>query len=863
VSVGLLERPLTAPAPETSSGGVPARQAMIRWAWRLFRREWRQQLLILALVVVAVAATVVGAAVAVNTPPPANAGFGSANHMGTFAGNDPRLSTEIATLEQRFGQVDVIENQTLTVPGSVETYELRAQDPNGAFGTPMLSVIAGHYPAGPGQVALTPGLASALNLQVGDTWHHDGAARTVVGIVQNPQSLLDAFALVVPGQVTHPTQATVLFDATVPASSLGPNFSDFATPGSTSGGGALKPDTIVLTLATLGMLLIALVSIGGFTVLAQRRLRAIGMLESIGATDKNVRLVMRANGVIVGAVGALAGFVLGLGLWLAYRPHVEQSVHHLIGAFAVPWVVVLPAMALAVVATTFAAGRPARAIARVPVVSALAGRPAPPKPLHRSAVPGVVVFVIAFLLFGLSGGHARSGGGAPELVLGLVALIVAIILLSPLALTVVGKVGSKVPVAARLAMRDLARYRSRSGSALAAISLGVLIAVIICGAAAARYGNVLDYAGPNLSSNQLVVYTPQAPAGGSAGSQTTVIGPNINGTSSIVPNGSASTGTPASLQSMTQTVHGMAAALGATPVELDATSANLVHNGPGRQFDGQIYLATPALLEAYGINPSSIDPKADILTMRAGLSGTPDMQLQYGAPTGSGGPVQIGADGGPTPCPATSCVANPVIQEVSALPTGTSAPNTVVTEHAVRSLRLESSVSPVGWLLQSSSPFTAVQIDDARQTASAAGMTVESKNDAPSSSEIINWATVFGIALALGVLAMSVGLIRSETARDLRTLTATGASSATRRTITAVTAGTLGFVGAVLGAVAGYIALSGWFRSSELNGGLSALAHVPWFNLFLLVVGMPLAAAALGWLLAGREPSGIATRPTE
>ena len=668
MSVGLLERPVTAPAPETSGGGVPARQAMIRWAWRLFRREWRQQVLILALVVMAVAATVVGAAVAVNTPPPANAGYGSANHMGTFAGNDPHLTSEINTLEQRFGQVDVIENQTLSVPGSVETYDLRAQDPNGAFGTPMLSVVSGHFPGGPGEVALTPGLASALGLKVGDTWLHGGTPRTVVGIVQNPQSLLDAFALVVPGQVTSPTQATVLFDATVPARSLGPNFSDFSTPGSTSGGGALNPDTIVLTLATLGMLLIALVSVGGFTVLAQRRLRAIGMLESMGATDKNVRLVMRANGVIVGVVGALAGFVLGLGLWLAYRPHVEQNVHHLISAFAVPWAVVLPAMALAVLATTFAAGRPARAIARVPVVTALAGRPAPPKPLHRSAVPGVFVFVIAFVLFGLSGGHSRSGGGAPELVLGLVALIVAIILLAPLALTVVGKVGRRAPVAARLAMRDLARYRARSGSALAAISLGVLIAVIICGAAAARYGNVLDYAGPNLSSNQLVVYTPQSPAGNGAESQTTVIGPNIDGTSSIVPNASASTGTPASLQSMAQSVHGLAAALGASAVELDATSASLNHNGPGRQFDGQIYLATPALLKAYGINPSSIDPRADILTMRAGLSGTSNMQLQYGAPTGNGGPLQIGPNSGPTPCPATSCVANPVIQEVGALP---------------------------------------------------------------------------------------------------------------------------------------------------------------------------------------------------
>ena len=87
----------------------------------------------------------------------------------------------------------------------------------------------------------------------------------------------------------------------------------------------------MLALATVGMLLIALVSIGGFTVLAQRRMRSLGMLESMGATDRNVRLVLEANGVIVGVVGALVGFALGMVLWLAYRPHNEQSAHHLIG----------------------------------------------------------------------------------------------------------------------------------------------------------------------------------------------------------------------------------------------------------------------------------------------------------------------------------------------------------------------------------------------------------------------------------------------------------------------------------------------------------------------------------------------------
>ena len=43
---------------------------MIRWGWRLFRREWRQQLLVLGLLTVAVAATIWGASVVTNSQIP-------------------------------------------------------------------------------------------------------------------------------------------------------------------------------------------------------------------------------------------------------------------------------------------------------------------------------------------------------------------------------------------------------------------------------------------------------------------------------------------------------------------------------------------------------------------------------------------------------------------------------------------------------------------------------------------------------------------------------------------------------------------------------------------------------------------------
>jgi putative ABC transport system permease protein len=836
------------PAPtRAGNGGGPARRAVMRWAWRLFRREWRQQLLVLALIIVAVGAVVLGAAVATNNPPPANAGFGTAQDQAAYFTPDPQLAAQIAGLQHRFGRVDVIENQTLTIPGSIESYDLRAQNPNGPFGGPMLSLLSGHYPTAPNQVALTPALASDLGLRVGDVWRQDGQYRQVVGIVQNPQSLLDEFALVPPGQVRAPTQVTVLFDAPgVQPASIGPNVQSRQ---SAAANNPLNPETIVLALATIGMLLIALVAVGGFTVLAQRRMRSLGMLGALGATDRNVRLVVRTNGVVVGVVGAVVGFVLGLAAWLAYRPSLEASAHHAIGAFQLPWVVIGPAMVLAVLATYFAAARPARAITRLSIVTALSGRPAPPKQVHRSIVPGIVLLVIGALALWYVG-KSSNGGGAPELIGGLVALVVALILLAGPCLAALARFAGRTPIAARLALRDLGRYRARSGSALAAISLGVMIAVLVCVLSAGRFGNVLDYAGPNVASNQLLVYTSgNGPGNGGQGS-----GPGGSGTGS-------------SLKSQTATADAIAAALGSHDViELEQTSASLQHAAPGRQWSGQVYVATPQLLAAFGIKASQVNPDADILSMRPGLSGLSDMQLTYGnynGPNGPGGPNGPNANGQNLwPCPADECLANPVIEQEGALPSGTSAPNTVITEHAIQTLGLQGSVSVSGWLVQAPHNFTAAQITNARLTAAANGMSIETKNSIPSTAEILNWATVFGIALALGILAMSIGLIRSETASDLRTLTATGADGWTRRTITAVTAAALGLAGAVLGTAVAYVGAIAYSFDNKLDG-LGSLKNIPTANLLVILIGMPLVAAVAGWLLAGREPEVIARQPLE
>jgi putative ABC transport system permease protein len=814
-------------------GGLPARRAMTRWAWRLLRREWRQQLLVLMLIAVAVAVTTVGVGVSTNTPLSPYVGFGNAKDLATFSNDDASTQAKIALWHHKYGQVDVIENETVTVPGSVDTFDLRSQDPHSSYGQPLLSLVSGRFPTTADEVAVTSGVASDFHLTLGSHFRETGVTRSVVGIVVNPRNLLDEFALVIPGQVPSPTQVTVLFDAP-PGKDLGPNV---ITPTSVSQGNVLNPQTISIVLVTMAMLLIALVAIAGFTVIAQRRLRAFGMLGALGATDKDIKLVVRANGLFVGLVGAIVGFVVGFAAWLAYRPTLESSAHHVVGPFQLPWAVIIVAVALSVVAAYFASTKPARAMTRISTVSALAGRPAPPKQVSRTAVPGIVCAVGAFILLAYAGATGGNGGGVGELVFGFVALTVSVVLLSPFLLTWLDRLTRRAPLAIRMATRDLARYRARSGSALGAISVGVLIAMVVIIASAARFGNVLDYAGPNVSSTQLLIYTPNGP-----------YGPGGPG------NASAGTRTSApSLTTMAKSAHEIATAMGSEMIiKLESTSATIQHAASGRSYSGPLYVATPQLLKAFGINSSSIETNAEILSMRPGFASINKMQIVYGnyfsnqekTPTGSNA----------WPCPKNSCLANPVMQEVTALPAGTSAPNTVITEYAVKLLGLTPITS--GWMVETAKPLSAAQLTGARATAAAAGMSIESKSSIPTSATIIDWATLVGILLALGVLAMTIGLIRSETAGDLRILAATGASSRTRRSLTASTAGALALVGAVVGTLGAYIAMIGFSSNNNLDG-LSTLTSVPVTNLLLILVAMPIVAAVVAWLAAWREPKGV------
>ncbi|MFY9670108.1 MAG: hypothetical protein WAK44_19330, partial [Trebonia sp.] len=165
-----------------NGGGIVARRAVARWGWRLFRREWRQQLLVLGLLTMAVAATIWGACVVTNMqlPNPNYATFGTAAAQLTLPGSDPSRAADIAAIAGRWGPADVIENQDIAT-GTTQPVQLRAENPHGPYNSPLVSLVSGRYPAGPGQVALTSQVASLYGTHVGGTWQAAGTSWQVTG----------------------------------------------------------------------------------------------------------------------------------------------------------------------------------------------------------------------------------------------------------------------------------------------------------------------------------------------------------------------------------------------------------------------------------------------------------------------------------------------------------------------------------------------------------------------------------------------------------------------------------------------------------------------------------------------------------
>ncbi|QYA95486.1 FtsX-like permease family protein [Streptomyces anulatus] len=409
-----------------------------------------------------------------------------------------------------------------SVPASVTTRhgiadtqitELRIADP---MLRGRIELTDGAYPRAEDEIAATEEFIEASGLSIGDrvTVRGPDQAYTLTGTVELPAELRADALYALPGAVIAPWQRTADRDKDIlPPQATEPDWlvegppagvtwqdvlaanekgvvvtsrqvalnppPDSEVPMAAMTGNTYDGDTeltaAALTVAAMAVLEIVLLAGPAFAVGARRSRRQLGLVGSCGGSRGQVRAVVLAGGAVLGGVGAVAGVGAGFGLTALFRPMIEDFTGRRFGELTVqPWEI-LGIAVLGLVTGVLAALAPAIVAGRQSVLESLTGRRGTRRGSRVLPVIGVVALAagVAVAVYGgVNGSTNLVAGGSVLAELGVLGCI-------PVIVGFLGRLGRRLPLTPRIALRDAARNRGRTAPAVAAVMAAVAGSVAI------------------------------------------------------------------------------------------------------------------------------------------------------------------------------------------------------------------------------------------------------------------------------------------------------------------------------------------------------------------------------------------------
>jgi putative ABC transport system permease protein len=220
----------------------------------------------------------------------------------------------------------------------------------------------------------------------------------------------------------------------------------------------------------LAALEIVLLAGPAFAVGARRRRRDLALVAASGGTTAQLRRIVLADGVVLGALAAAIGIGLGVVTAFAIRPLVEQYLLDArAGGYRVFPLALAGVAAFAVGTGLLAALVPAVTAARQQVVEALAGRRGTTRARKRWPALGAAMIALGTVTAGLGAWRVSTNAVLAGLVLGQLGLV----LCTPALVGLVARLGSRLPLTPRIALRDAARNRSAAAPAISAVMAAV------------------------------------------------------------------------------------------------------------------------------------------------------------------------------------------------------------------------------------------------------------------------------------------------------------------------------------------------------------------------------------------------------
>lgn len=765
------------------------------------------------------------------------------------------------------------------VAGSEWLASLPAADLSGPY-----ALKEGRFPTSAGEVALDQGAAQRTGAAVGGslTLTIDGAERTVVvtGLLA-PGTVLASMvtgpgALPAPGPAfapipsrNDPPAAVVTWYVAGPAAVTWDDVQAVNRLGSTVLSRAVAldppprasmpfydqvpsgPDTqslaVIAVVAALVLVEVVLLIGPAFAVAARRSQHHLATLAAVGADRATLRASVLLVGVLTGAVAAVGGVVGGVLAAAAIRAVVSIRSPFALPELRAPWWPLVALAGFGVAVTTLAAWPPARRASRVDVVAALGGRRAEAAPRRRVPVVGLLAAAIGLavtVVGSLRGLGLAAAAGVLVLELGVVATTGSLV-------TLASRVAPRLPLGARLALRDAARHRSRTAPAVAAVlaaSAGATAGLVYAAASAAHDVAIYD---PVAAVGTVMVNFPDAPTDDELRAAEEGIRREVP-VASIAVVRFAAAATDADTPVLAQvgpaphedcpywseahdlTIARLRAAAGDPRCESwTATGVQVWSAGAG----AVTLVDDGSAMRALGL-PGSEDAaralEAGRVTVHSRLALWPDGTAELSTTDGT-----IGAAPSPSVrLPATVVDLSPSWYSI------------VLPESALVPLGLTSRVG--GLVIRTERPITMpeyAQVADVAHRNGGGEVVVE--HGPPDQHLGLTAAALTAGAVVAGLLAtgIAVALAAADSVPDLATLAAVGAPPRMRRRFAAGQAGVIAALGAWLGVATGLVlgwALVQMQAARELD--LAWRMAVPWPAVVAATAAVPLAAMALGWL---------------
>nr|WP_062341558.1 ABC transporter permease [Herbidospora sakaeratensis] len=204
-----------------------------------------------------------------------------------------------------------------------------------------------------------------------------------------------------------------------------------------------------------------------FAVGLRRRRRELAAIAAQGGSAAHLRLIVLADGLVLGGFAAVAATTLGIGAGLGAAPVLAQLGGQ-IGPAEIPWREVLYVAAIGLCTGMLAALVPALQAGRQHTPTVLAGR-APATPGRAWPLAWTLIGA-ALVLAGLAASVAARRQS--ELVWPFVSslpILFGLVALTPFLVWFAGRIASRLRLPFRIAVRDAVRNRARTVSAVAAV----------------------------------------------------------------------------------------------------------------------------------------------------------------------------------------------------------------------------------------------------------------------------------------------------------------------------------------------------------------------------------------------------------